>query len=72
MLESNKEIRKCLDHAAACARSAQAAAAADMREGYLRLEKSWVSLARSYQSTQRLLNYNERQKKRKAWRGIMN
>jgi hypothetical protein len=72
MLKSSKEIQKCLDHAAACAHSANAAAAAETREGYLRLEKSWVSLARSYQSTQRLLNYNDRQKKRDAWRGAAN
>jgi hypothetical protein len=71
MLESNKEIRRCLDRAAACARWANAAAA-DTREGYLRLEKSWVSLARSYQSTQRLLNYNERTKKRGQRPNVVN
>jgi hypothetical protein len=71
MLESSKEIRSCLAHAAACARWAEAAAA-EMREGYLRLEKSWMSLARSYQSAQRLLTYNERKKKRGIWRTTVN
>jgi hypothetical protein len=68
MLENSKEIRRCLDHAAACAHAAKAAAATDTREGYLCLEKSWVSLARCHQSTQRLLNYNDRKNKR-GWRG---
>jgi hypothetical protein len=51
----SKEIAECREHAAYCARKAQGARADEMREDFLRLEKNWLQLARSYEFAQALL-----------------
>jgi uncharacterized protein YbbK (DUF523 family) len=51
-----KEINQCREHAAHCARKAKSAAAEDVREDFLRLEQSWLQLARSYEVAQAIMN----------------
>lgn len=50
-----KEIEECLRHAAHCADEARLARQAEAREDFLRLEKSWRQLARSYEFAHELL-----------------
>ena len=51
----DKEIQECLDHAALCARKAENVTSAEAREDFLKLQQSWLQLARSYEFTQRLM-----------------
>lgn len=51
-----KEIKECREHAAHCARKAMSASAEDVREDFLRLERSWLQLARSYEFAQEIMN----------------
>ena len=58
MLHSlSSQIRDCYAHAEACARKAEAAFNNEMREDFLRLEKSWLTLARSYEFAVQLADY---------------
>jgi hypothetical protein len=50
-----REIEECRRHAAHCANKAKLAQQAEAREDFLRLEKSWLQLARSYEFAQGLL-----------------
>jgi hypothetical protein len=59
MLRSfSEEIRHCYEHAEACARKAEYAASEEMRHDFLRLEQSWLQLARSYQLVEGLTGRN--------------
>lgn len=59
MLRSfSEEIRHCCEHAEACARKAEYAASEEMRHDFLRLERRWLQLARSYQLVEGLTNGN--------------
>jgi hypothetical protein len=51
----DKEIQECRDHAALCASKARNVASAEAREDFLKLERSWLQLARSYEFTQQLM-----------------
>jgi hypothetical protein len=51
-----KEIEDCQAHAAHCARQANGAACPNIRADFLRLEQSWLQLARSYQVAQQILS----------------
>jgi hypothetical protein len=51
-----KEIEDCQAHAAHCARQANNAACPNIREDFLRLEQSWLQLARSYEVAQQILS----------------
>jgi hypothetical protein len=51
----DKEIQQCREHAAVCARRAGSVISAEAREDFLKLEQSWLQLARSYEATQRLM-----------------
>ncbi|HEX4043393.1 MAG TPA: hypothetical protein VHY10_16970 [Xanthobacteraceae bacterium] len=50
-----KAIDDCRKHAAHCARKANAALDREAREDFLRLEQSWLQLARSYEVAQVLM-----------------
>jgi len=50
-----KEIEDCRAHAARCASQARNAACQDIREDFLRLERNWLQLARSYETAQRIM-----------------
>jgi hypothetical protein len=50
-----KEIEECQVHAAHCALRAENAVCPDIREDFLRLEQSWLQLARSYQIAQQIV-----------------
>ena len=45
----DKEIEQCREHAAHCALQAETAHRGGVRADFLRLEKSWLQLARSYE-----------------------
>ena len=51
----SKEMRDCYAHAKACARKAEDALTEEGRADLLRLEQSWLALARSYELPQALL-----------------
>ena len=44
----NEQIRDCLQHAEHCAREADIASSAELRDDYLMLERRWLSLAQTY------------------------
>ena len=50
----SEHVRECLRHAEDCARQAEAQTNAKMKEDFLDLERRWLSLARSYEFTERL------------------
>jgi hypothetical protein len=52
------EVRECYAHADECAHKAQDAFTAEMREDFLRLQKSWLALARSYEFAEQLLDFS--------------
>ncbi|MFY9692170.1 MAG: hypothetical protein WA776_16340 [Xanthobacteraceae bacterium] len=49
------EIDECREHAAHCARMAMTVGAEEVREDFLRLEQSWLQLARSYEFARRMM-----------------
>jgi hypothetical protein len=52
----NERIRLCWRLASECAGKAKTAANNECRDDYLRIEKSWINLARSYEFAAQLLN----------------
>lgn len=50
----SEQVRECLRHAEDCAREAAAKTCPKMREDFLDLERRWLSLARSYEFSERL------------------
>jgi hypothetical protein len=50
----SEQVRECLQRAANCARDAAAQTDAKMKQDFLDLERRWLSLARSYQFSERL------------------
>jgi hypothetical protein len=62
----SQEARECYARAEECARKAETALSAQTRTGFLRLERSWVNLARSYESAQQLLASNAEVVRRSA------
>jgi hypothetical protein len=60
----NDQIRTCLQHAENCARQAAAQTDPKLKQDFWVLERRWLSLARSYEFTQRrgdLSNETKRQ-----------
>ena len=47
----SKEMRDCYAHAKACARKAEDALTEEGLADFLRLEQSWLALARSYETS---------------------
>lgn len=55
MADLAKVIDECREHAASCARKAESVFARDARDDFLRLEQSWLQLARSYEFAQAVM-----------------
>ena len=49
-----EKIRDCLEHAEGCARQAEAQTDPNQKQDFLDMERRWLSLARSYEFTDRL------------------
>lgn len=54
----SQEVRECYRHAEDCAEKARAAATPELRADFLHLEKAWLTLARSYEFSSRLSDFN--------------
>jgi hypothetical protein len=54
----SQDVRDCYRRAEDCAEKARGAATEELREDFLRLEKSWLTLAHSYEFTDRLSAFN--------------
>ena len=54
LIRRSEQVRECLQHADDCARRAAAQTDAKIKEDFLDLERRWLSLARSYEFTERL------------------
>ena len=61
----SEQVRECLTHAEDCARHAAAQTCPKRKEEFLDLERRWLSLARSYEFTERLDDFCT-ENKRKA------
>jgi hypothetical protein len=60
----SEQIRQCLQHAEDCARKAAAQPdGSQLRQDFLRLEKRWRALARSYEFTERLGHFSDETKR---------
>jgi hypothetical protein len=51
----SNQIEDCRAHAVHCAKQAMNAASLEIREDFLRLEQSWLQLARSYERARDLM-----------------
>jgi len=64
----SQEQRNCLAKAEECARKAGNATTEEERQQYRRLEQSYLTLAQSYEFSERLLDFTkENSRKLKAW-----
>jgi hypothetical protein len=61
----SKEVADCYAHADACKRKADSALTEETREDFLRLHKSWLNLARSYEFAERLLDFTNENGRRR-------
>jgi hypothetical protein len=66
LLNLSEEERLCHERAQECAEAAKEALTEDIRIQYQLLEKSWLTLASSYQFAQRLTAFTDHSKKRRA------
>jgi hypothetical protein len=55
----SKEIRECHFHAEECKRRADTAMTPAAKTDFLEMERRWLSLAHSYEFTERLSNFTE-------------
>jgi len=53
----SEQVRECLRHAEDCAREAAAQTCPKMKADFLDLERRWLSLARSYEFSERLEDF---------------
>jgi hypothetical protein len=60
----SEHVRECLRHAEDCARQAATQTDGKMKEDFLDLERRWLSLARSYEFTERLDDFCGEAKRR--------
>ena len=58
LLSLSEEIRECRRYAEDCAQKAAAQTDAKLKQDFLTLEQSWLSLARSYELTDRLRDFS--------------
>jgi chromosome segregation ATPase len=58
------EIRECLQRAEECKRQSKTALTASAVKEYLEMEQRWLSLAHSYEFTERLSRFTEPFRKR--------
>jgi len=60
----SREVSDCYAQAHACAEKARSSPSADLREGYLRIEQSWLALARSYEFGERIQDFSKENDRR--------
>ena len=58
------DIRECLQHAEDCARKAAAQTDPKVKQDFLDLEQRWLSLARSYEFTERIGDFSNETKRK--------
>jgi hypothetical protein len=58
------DIRECLRHAEDCARKAAAQTDPKVKQDFLDLEQRWLSLARSYEFTERIGDFSNETKRK--------
>jgi hypothetical protein len=63
------EVRECYARAEECARKAKNAFSEDMRDDFLRLEQSWLTLARSFEFAGRLVDFTRQNSRTKPASG---
>jgi hypothetical protein len=56
-------IRECFQHAEDCARKAAAQTDPRVKQDFLDLEQRWLSLARSYEFTERISDFSDETKR---------
>lgn len=66
----SEEIRLCYRRAEDCACQAKTAPTEELRADYLRHERNWLELARSYELQQRLTFFINENRKRRAMAGV--
>ena len=59
----SEQIRECLQHAERCARQAAAQTNSKLKEDFLEMEQRWLFLARSYELTERLVDFSDEAKR---------
>jgi hypothetical protein len=57
------DIRECLQHAEDCARKAAAQTDPKVKQDFLDMERRWLSLARSYEFTERISDFSDETKR---------
>jgi hypothetical protein len=57
------DIRECLQHAKDCARKAAAQTDPKVKQDFLDMEQRWLSLARSYEFTERISDFSDETKR---------
>ena len=65
MLESvSQQIRDCYNHAEQCAQKAAAQTDPGLRQDFLDMERRWLTLAKSYELSERLGEFSRESKRR--------
>ena len=65
MLESvSQQIRDCYNHAEQCAQTAAAQTDPGLRQDFLDMERRWLTLAKSYELSERLGEFSREAKRR--------
>jgi hypothetical protein len=57
------DIRECLQHAEDCARKAATQTDPKVKQDFLDMEQRWLSLARSYEFTERISDFSDEMKR---------
>jgi hypothetical protein len=57
------DIRECLRHAEDCARKAATQTDPKVKQDFLDMEQRWLSLARSYEFTERISDFSDETKR---------
>jgi hypothetical protein len=59
----SEQIRECYLHAEHCARQASVQIDPKLKDEFLEMERRWLTLARSYEFTQRLTDFSHETKR---------
>jgi hypothetical protein len=65
LLKLSDQVRECYARAEECGRKAEDAFTEALRQDMLRLQASWLNLARSYEFAERLLDFSNEKKHRR-------
>lgn len=60
----SEQVRECHRHAEQCAWQASVHTDSKLKDSYLEMERRWLTLARSYEFTQRLEDFSNETKRR--------